>query len=282
MNQNPAKKWVVITSTETRHRFLANVLAATGMVYAVVAEPKKRRPGVVYDNEEDGRLLAQYFADRDRAEEIILGQGQKWELPSRCPLTITSTGGVNDPQIATHLRTQKGITHGVVFGTWSILRKPWFDNFGGNLVNLHLGLSPYYRGAGTNFWALSDGNPHLVGATIHVLDEDVDTGPIYQHVRPIPEIRDTVHTFFNKVIEKSARSLSYLMTHLAEFTPVPQWSTDMGREYKRKEFNAEALRGLLKILDEGVLVHYARNPQAPEYAVKLVREFEPVGVKFDG
>ena len=33
-------------------------------------------------------------------------------------------------------------------------------------INIHMGISPYYRGTDCNFWALYDNNPHLVGATI--------------------------------------------------------------------------------------------------------------------
>ena len=47
-----------------------------------------------------------------------------------------------------------------------------------NAINIHLGVSPYYRGAACNFWALYDLNPHLVGATIHYLHSSLDSGPI--------------------------------------------------------------------------------------------------------
>ena len=45
-----------------------------------------------------------------------------------------------------------------------------------------MGISPYYRGTDCNFWALYDGNPHLVGATIHYLSEGLDSGDIAYHV----------------------------------------------------------------------------------------------------
>ena len=48
-------------------------------------------------------------------------------------------------------------------------------------INIHAGVSPYYRGAGCNFWALYDGNPHLVGATIHLLSKGLDSGPVLYH-----------------------------------------------------------------------------------------------------
>ena len=48
-------------------------------------------------------------------------------------------------------------------------------------INIHMGVSPYYRGTDCNFWALYDNNPHLVGATIHLLTKGLDSGPILYH-----------------------------------------------------------------------------------------------------
>ena len=71
----------------------------------------------------------------------------------------------------------------LVFGT-GILREPLLSAFDGRIINIHLGLSPYYRGAGTNFWPLVNREPEYVGATIHYLDAGIDTGPIISHARP--------------------------------------------------------------------------------------------------
>ena len=46
-------------------------------------------------------------------------------------------------------------------------------------INIHMGLSPYYRGADCNFWALQDDNPHYVGATIHLLSKGLDSVRFY-------------------------------------------------------------------------------------------------------
>ena len=48
-------------------------------------------------------------------------------------------------------------------------------------INIHAGVSPYYRGTACNFWALYDDNPHLVGATIHLISKGLDSGPILYH-----------------------------------------------------------------------------------------------------
>ena len=47
-----------------------------------------------------------------------------------------------------------------------------------------MGISPYYRGSSCNFWSLYENNPHLMGATIHMLSKGLDSGDILYHVAP--------------------------------------------------------------------------------------------------
>ena len=57
----------------------------------------------------------------------------------------------------------------VVFGASYI--RDWLIDFlvEHRAINIHMGLSPYYRGSSCNFWALYDNNAGYVGATIHLL-----------------------------------------------------------------------------------------------------------------
>ena len=74
--------------------------------------------------------------------------------------------------------------------------------------NIHAGVSPFYRGTDCNFWALYDGNPHLVGATIHYLSEGIDSGPIIYHAmsnlktNPFEYTMSTVKSAFHSIAER--------------------------------------------------------------------------------
>ena len=72
----------------------------------------------------------------------------------------------------------------IVFGA-SYIRGPLCDFLvARGALNLHMGVSPFYRGSSTNFWALYDERPWLVGATIHRLTRGLDSGPILFHAMP--------------------------------------------------------------------------------------------------
>ncbi len=50
-------------------------------------------------------------------------------------------------------------------------------------LNLHWGLSPYYRGVYCTEWALLNNDPHNIGVTIHKLSKNIDGGSILSQQR---------------------------------------------------------------------------------------------------
>ena len=56
--------------------------------------------------------------------------------------------------------------------------------FSNKILNIHLGLSPFYRGQATNYWAFVNNEIQFIGATFHKIDGGIDTGPIIHQIRP--------------------------------------------------------------------------------------------------
>jgi methionyl-tRNA formyltransferase len=56
-------------------------------------------------------------------------------------------------------------------------------------LNMHAGITPLYRGVHGGYWALADGRPDLVGTTVHLVDEGLDTGAVVQR-RPFEVTAD--------------------------------------------------------------------------------------------
>ncbi|WP_405778649.1 formyltransferase family protein [Streptomyces sp. NBC_01378] len=87
------------------------------------------------------------------------------------------------------------------------------------MVNCHPGRLPQYRGARPVNWALRNGE-HLHGATLHLIDEGVDTGPILGEVTfsiwpAIDEVRDVWH----RTMRHARLLLSDTLPNLDEITP---------------------------------------------------------------
>ena len=64
----------------------------------------------------------------------------------------------------------------VSYGYRHIIRQPVLDVLPGKIINLHISLLPWNRGADPNFWSVIDDTPK--GVSIHLVDAGLDTGPI--------------------------------------------------------------------------------------------------------
>ena len=83
---------------------------------------------------------------------------------------VTTTA---DPLTPEGVREQELL---VSHGYRHILRKPVLDLFPDRVVNLHISLLPWNRGAHPNVWSAFDGTP--AGVSVHHIDEGVDTGDL--------------------------------------------------------------------------------------------------------
>lgn len=63
------------------------------------------------------------------------------------------------------------------------------------VVNLHAGITPRYRGVHGGYWALAEGRAELAGATVHVVDEGIDTGPVLAQATFAATPADSIATY---------------------------------------------------------------------------------------
>lgn len=255
---------IVLTSSMRRHTFMANAVASRLSVAGVWQEEKSFQPLKYASNAEDETVIGQHFEARDASEETFFREHDLVKAPAR----RVSPGGCNDPgEIDAMRRLAPDVV--LVFGT-GMLKQPLIDTFPGRIINVHLGLSPYYRGAGTNFWPLVNGEPEYCGATIHFLDIGVDTGPIIAHVRPEIRSGDGPHDIGNRTIVAAAAALAGAgAAHArAPLRGVPQ--SGGGRLYKRADFSATAVRQLYRNFDAGMVDDYLRDREQRDAKLSLI------------
>lgn len=62
-------------------------------------------------------------------------------------------------------------------------------------INYHSGINPAYRGMFGGYFALANGEPEHFGATVHLVDEGVDTGGVLYQSHVETEPGDNFHTY---------------------------------------------------------------------------------------
>jgi folate-dependent phosphoribosylglycinamide formyltransferase PurN len=158
----------------------------------------------------------------------------------------------------------------VLFGT-SVVRHPLLGAFAGRMVNVHLGLSPYYRGSATNFWPLVLDQPECVGATIHLAVAQVDAGGILAQVRPPALPEDRAHELGTKALMAALTCLPRVLEALVAGLAVTRaQDLSAGREFRRRDFGPDAVRRLWRNLDRGMVADYLSHARERLAAFPIV------------
>jgi len=260
---------ILLTSTFRRHQFVANTVAEGCDLAGVWQEEKTFQPERYANDAADEDVIQRHFAARDASEAQYFAADAGLRLRPGAMHRQVAGGRCSDSaEVALMAAARPDVV--LVFGT-GILREPLLSVFGGRIINIHLGLSPYYRGAGTNFWPLVNREPEYVGATIHYLDAGIDTGPIISQARPLIERGDGPHDLGNKTIVAAAHALlRAAAAHTSGVVrAVPQ--TGEGKLYQRKDFNADAVRSLYRNFETGMIDEYLAARHARDAAVRLVQ-----------
>jgi methionyl-tRNA formyltransferase len=85
----------------------------------------------------------------------------------------------------------------VSHGYRHILKPPLLDRFAGRIVNIHISLLPWNRGADPNFWSWFDATPK--GVTLHGIDAGVDTGEILAQTEASFGAGETLRTSYARL-----------------------------------------------------------------------------------
>jgi methionyl-tRNA formyltransferase len=138
------------------------------------------------------------------------------------------------------------------------------------MLNLHTGLSPYYRGGPCTFWSLFNEEPEYAGVTLHYLSPGIDSGDIILTGRPALEAADGTASLDSKVIDLGHRLLLRALPLLQQGTAprVPQW--EKGRVFLYKQFTPEVRLGLEGKLAGGLMERCLRRLREHPPALRTI------------
>ena len=117
-----------------------------------------------------------------------------------------------DVALAEWLR-EHGVELVVCAGYMHLFRKPFFDYYGGRIVNTHSAPLPEFPGAHPIEDVLAAGVDETA-ATVHYVDEGVDTGPVIAAERVPVRAGDTVETLRARVQSVEHRLLPEVVREL--------------------------------------------------------------------
>ncbi|HEX8196450.1 MAG TPA: formyl transferase [Pyrinomonadaceae bacterium] len=100
---------------------------------------------------------------------------------------------INSDEAREHLR--KLAPKVVVVNGTRIISKETLRSANAPFINMHMGITPLYRGVHGGYWALAENKNDLIGTTIHYVDEGIDTGSIIEQAYFKPGKKDNFFTY---------------------------------------------------------------------------------------
>ncbi len=248
---------VILTGSELRHRFFRKAMALSPGIEVAATYCEGLQSNLRDMTERKGEKAALELAHldaRDRAEDDFFGVFDRLSPDRSNPVAI-DRGTLNEPE---HHEAIASFTPDMIISYGcSIVREPLLSQFHGRFINIHLGLSPYYRGSGTNFWPLVNGEPEYVGVTFMHIDAGIDTGAIIHQIRPRIFPGDGPHQIGNRLIADMTLVCADLVRTFDTLGPVgPEPEVENDRYYKKKDFSEEATRRLYENFSSGMIETY--------------------------
>ena len=248
-------KIVIFTTNGIRHKYFANTLSKETDDCLVIIESKPL-DSIIIDSPEADNLLT-HFHERTKIEQEYFKNNDFFKSKT-LPILNKEANSSYITKVIREFQPDAIF----VFGS-SILKDETLNLVpSGNFFNMHLGLSPYYRGSGTNFWPFVNDELEYVGATILHLDPGIDTGDIVAHVRPNFEKIDNVHTIGCKVIHDGTQILLKIIQQLKngkEIKRVKQWNVSNEKVYRIKDFDQTALTLYKQNLENHMIENYINS-----------------------
>lgn len=252
---------VLLTGTEIRHEFFRKYVASSDGVKVLSSYCESQKGDlteVVSKDNNPKELRSAHLSAREATEKDFF-QVFNARIPDESNPKFIVKGEINESEhVEAIIKLNPDII--VSFGC-SIIRSKLLSIFKGRFVNIHLGLSPYYRGAGTNFWPIVNKELEFIGTTFMYIDEGVDTGEIIHQIRAEINIQDNIHQIGNRLIRNSFIEVVRLIRNFQKLERVEQISMGNYKErvYRKKDFTEDSLERAYENISNGIVAEFLAN-----------------------
>ena len=236
-------KITLFTTDKKRANYFINFISKICTNLYVVQEHGFKIPGKSTEQSNYPNIIKKYFDNVYAAEKRIFGNPVLKKKEKKIKILSIKLGELSNLPL-NHFQDFWKSDYYIVFGSSYIKGELVDFLIKKKAINIHMGVSPYYRGTSCNFWALYDGNAHLVGSTVHMLSKGLDSGPILYHAmsninikaNPFEYTMSTVKSAFHSITKKIEEGSIF------EIVPVLQNKNDEIRYSRKAEFGENTVK----------------------------------------
>jgi len=250
-------KIIILTGSSFRHTFFRKYLAGAkdvSVVKTFCEDLDGSLEDIVQKDAGIKNLREKHLIAREKSEEDFIRLFVESTPDISNPVTL-KRGKINEPQYTENIISEKPDLL-IAYGC-SIIKEPLLSAFKGHFLNVHLGLAPYYRGGGTNFWPLVNQEPEYAGATFMHIDAGIDTGQIIHQIRASYSWGDTPSQIGNRLIRDMADVYLKIIFKFGKLASLPQLPVpDNEHYYRKRDYTEESVEKLYANFADGMIERY--------------------------
>jgi|SaaInlStandDraft_6_1057023.scaffolds.fasta_scaffold44882_2 phosphoribosylglycinamide formyltransferase 1 len=249
-------KVIILTGTDLRHDFFRKFIANSKEIEVLQSycEEKEINLRNITEQDFDNTFRLNHLHAREQSENDFFSLFANYTKDNSNPKFIRK-GEINQENaISSIIESNPDII--IAYGC-SIIRGSLLSIFKGRFINVHLGLSPYYRGSGTNFWPLVNKQPELVGVTFMHINEGIDTGEIIHQVRAKYVFGDTPSTVGNRLIVDMSKILKNIIVNFSKLRKMKQFQVSSeDRIYRKKDYSEQSVKSIYNNFKDNLIQKY--------------------------
>jgi folate-dependent phosphoribosylglycinamide formyltransferase PurN len=257
---------VCFTDDSPGGRYTANTLHSRHRLELVVIENAKRglffadmkRFGARETLHRTRLVLRRMIPQRRHADMLNRYLGDSWREFDRSLATLR-TSSVNDNSVRAALhKIQPDVV--VCHGTMLVRAATIKD--ARHTLNVHHGLSPWYRGSRCVEWAIANGDVLNIGVTVHELTPSIDGGPIVGQGRVQVEPEDSTASITNKIVHLGVEIASDAISTIKSGGTLQQVEQPNGEGamFWRRQYSRFLTLHVEELLGRGELPSMLTNP----------------------
>lgn len=267
------KKIVIFTSSETRHDAFRIFLSNTKGIQVLKSyseEGKILNKKLIKEDYSKNSNQIEHLKLRQKCEEkFFLNEINAYKDKSN---NVKCENGFISTQSCLEVINKLNPDLIIVYGS-SLIKGDILKRFNNKILNVHLGLSPYYRGSGTNYFPFVLNEPEYAGATFMFLDEGVDTGKIIHQIRPRIFPKDTFHLIGTRLIKDMFDVYTQIILNFSKIKKL-DLNLPKGKRllFKIKDFTPESLEKLNRNFKNGLIDNYLLNKNQRDNLVPIKKQ----------
>lgn len=250
-------KLILFSGDHPRHLFVnKEVLKYFDDILVIVMQREKLLPTAPSNlSQHDKKLFEMHFKNRKYVEFAVFGDLNAREVFKNYNTIFITPEELNSKLIAERVKNFNA-DFCFIFGADLIL-DPVIDELPTDKINLHLGLSPWYKGGATLFWPFYHLEPQYCGSTFHQITKQADAGDIIHQCVPDLLSGDTIHDVAARSVVKARDELNDIFSYwkkFKKFDGICQKTT--GRNWRKVDFHASKLRVIYDLYKDKIVDKY--------------------------